>query len=199
MNNKAISPIVLQSSKLPKMLGELTHSNQFLKMFSLAVLCVAVLTLVTLALLVSRPPVILTLTPDAGLFSKGDLPKAEDQVRAAVHRYLEKRYNWDPENVDGRLNEAQAFILPQSLKAFRQALADVARFSKEKQVSQRTYANKVQVDLAQKTVLVTGDRVSAIQGLKAAGNLNLLLYFDAGPRTTENPWGLYITKEKEEQ
>ncbi len=199
MNNKVNSSIVLKSSKLPKMLGELAHSNQFLKVFSLASLGVAAMTLVVLAFLVNRPAVVLTLAQDANPFSKTEMPKAEDQVRAAIHRYLEKRYNWGPENVGARLKEAQVFILPQSLKAFQSALAEVAKFSTEKLVSQRTYINKVQVDLGQKAAVITGDRVTAIQGLKAAGDLKLVLYFDAGPRTSENPWGLYITKEREEQ
>jgi hypothetical protein len=49
------------------------------------------------------------------------------------------------------------------------------------------------------TALITGDRVTSIQGLKAAGNLKLQLTFESGQRTKENPWGIYITKEKEEQ
>jgi hypothetical protein len=40
--------------------------------------------------------------------------------------------------------------------------------------------------------------VTSIQGLKAAGNLKLELTFESGSRTEGNPWGLYISKEREE-
>lgn len=193
-----IQAIGLKASRLPKMLGELAHSIQFLKMFSLSSLAVSLLVVLTLALLVGRPPVILTLAPGANPLERVDAPKAEDQVRAAIHHYIEKRYGWEPATVAARLKAAQAFILPQSLKAFQGSLAEVSRFSTERQVSQRAYPMEIRVDLAQKTAFVTGDRVTSIQGLKAAGDLKLALSFDGGPHTPENPWGVYVTKEREE-
>lgn len=190
--------VLLKASKLPKVLGELAHSIQFLKVFSLSALGVSLLLTMTLALLVRRPPVILTLQPSAIPLDRVDAPRAVDQVRAAVARYIEKRYGWEPSTVSARLKEAQAFILPQSLKAFQGALAEVSRFSSERQVSQKAYPVDIRVDLAQRTVFVTGDRVTSIQGLKAAGDLKLALSFEDGPHTPENPWGVYITKEREE-
>lgn len=195
---KTDNSIVLMSSKLPKMLGELTHSNQFLKVFSLAALGVTACTLIVMAFLVNRPPLVLTLAPDATAMIATEMPSAEEQVRAAITRYLEKRYNWGPDTVVQRLKEAQAFVLPQGVKAFQSAVSGITRFSTEKRVSQRTYPAKVQIDLAQRTAFITGDRVTSIQGLKAAGDLKLALSFDGGPRSAENPWGLYITKEREE-
>lgn len=190
--------ILLKAPKLPKIVGELAHSVQFLKVFSLSALAIALSLTITLTLLVGRPPVILTLAPDAVPLARVDAPKAEDQVKAAVSRYIENRYGWEPSTVVTRLKEAQAFILPQSLKAFQGSLAEVTRFSAERQVSQRAYPTEIRVDLAQKTAFVSGDRVTSIQGLKAAGNLKLALSFDGGPHTRENPWGVYITREREE-
>lgn len=190
--------IQFKIAEMPKMLGDLTHSNQFLKMFSLASLGVSILTLATLLVLVNRPPIVLTLSQSAGIMERTTAPKADDQIRAAVAAYLERRYKWDPSNVKQNLLEATAFILPQNIKAYQGAVANVAKFSTEKLVSQRVFPDKMEVSLDKKTVLVTGDRISAIQGLKAAGNLRLELSFESGPRTKENPWGVYVTKEKEE-
>lgn len=97
-----------------------------------------------------------------------------------------------------RLLESEAFVLPGNRRAFQSAAANVIRFSTEKLVSQRVYAEKIDVSLEKKTALISGDRVTLIQGLKAAGNLRLELSFESGPRTRENPWGIYITKEREE-
>lgn len=193
-----MNQVVLKAPKFPKIMGELTHSIQFLKVFSFSILGVVLILAMALALLVRRPPVILTLAPGALPLERVEAPKAEDQVAAAISHYIEKRYDWEPSTVATRLKEAQAFILPQSLKAFQGALAEVSRFSTERQVTQKAYPVDIRVDLAQKIAFITGDRMTSIQGLKAAGDLKLALSFDGGPHTPENPWGVYITKEREE-
>ncbi len=78
-------------------------------------------------------------------------------------------------------------------------MASVVKFALDRDVLQRVYPTDMKVDLKSQTVFITGDRVTAVQGLKAAGNLNLALEFESGPRTLNNPWGIYITKEKEGQ
>jgi hypothetical protein len=190
--------IRLQTAKLPKMLGDLMHSNQFLKMFSLASLGTSILTLTALLILINRPPLVLTFSSTGEVLERTNEVKAEDQIRAAITVYLERRYNWEPANVRQKLATASAFVASQSFKAYQGAVANVAKFSTDRLVSQRVFPDKMTVDIDKKTVLVTGDRVTAIQGLKAAGNLRLELSFESGPRTKANPWGVYISKEKEE-
>ena len=190
--------IKLKAAKLPKILSDLSHSNQFLKVFSISALGVSALILILVFVLASKAPVVLTLAPTGEKLEKVDLTKPEDQIKSAISRYLEKRYKWEPENVKQKLFEAQAFVLPSSMKAYLGAATNVAKFSTEKLVSQKVYAEKMEVNLEKKTVFITGDRVTSIQGMKAAGNLRLELSFESGPRTRENPWGLYITKEREE-
>jgi len=190
--------VKLKMAKFPKLLGELAHSNQFLKVFSFASLTLTLMALIILCVWASKAPQVLTLAPTGEALGQVELPTAENQIRSAVRSYLEKRYKWDPATVKKKLNEAQAFVLPASLRAYQGAVANVAKFSIEKLVSQRVYPEKIEVNLEKKTVVISGDRVTSIQGLKAAGNLQLELTFDSGPRTKENPWGLYITKEREE-
>jgi len=190
--------IQLKTAKLPKMLGDLMHSNQFLKMFSLASLVTSILTLVALLILINRPPLVLTFSSSGEVLARTTEVKAEDQIRAATNAYLERRYNWEPANVKQKLLNAAAFIAPQSFKAYQGAAANVAKVSTDRLVSQRVFPDKVTVNLDKRAVVITGDRVTAIQGLKAAGNLRLELSFESGPRTKANPWGVYISKEKEE-
>ena len=190
--------IGLKSASLPKMMGQLMHSNQFLKVFSLSALALVFMVLgVTLAM-VTKEPLVITLGPDGKEIERTVLPKAEDQIREGIKHYLEKRYQWEPDNVIKKLKESEEFITPQALKAFQGAVSNVAKFSIEKIVSQKVYAEKIEVDLNKRTALITGDRVTSIQGLKAAGNLKLELTFESGLRTSENPWGIYISKEREE-
>ena len=191
-------PINLQEAKLPKMIADLMHSNQFLKVFSLSATILVFMVLGVLMVMATKDPLVITLGPDGKAFERTAIPKAEDQIREGIKRYLEKRYQWEPENVVKKLKESESFIQPTSLKAFQVAVANVAKFSVEKIVSQKVYPDKIDVDLQKKTAFVTGDRITSIQGLRAAGKLKLELTFDSGARTEQNPWGLYIAKEREE-
>jgi hypothetical protein len=189
----------LKLPRLPKALGELAHSNQFLKVSAIAAYGLCLLMVVLSFFLARKQPLIFSFTSKAVPVELADLPKPEDEVIQAVKIYVEHRYKWEPKTVVQRLHEAEAFIQPQSRKAFEAATAEVSRFSIEKGVVQRAYLLQPPlVDLEKKAVLVSGDRVTAIQGLKAAGDLRLELSFESGPRTKENPWGVYVTKEKEE-
>lgn len=190
--------IGLKNSPYTKMIGQLLHSNQFLKVFSLSSLILVFMVLGLIFAMATKEPIIITLGPDGKAIEKISMPKAEDQIREGIKNYLEKRYQWEPENVVNKLKDSESFITPQSLKAFRGAVFNVSKFSTEKHVSQKIYPNKIDVNLAKNTALITGDRVTAIQGLKAAGNLKLELTFESGPRTEMNPWGIYISKEREE-
>lgn len=190
--------IKLKSTELPRKLGELMHSNQFLKLFSIASLLLVSLMLIAVIVMATKEPTVITLNVDGVKLEKTSLPKAEDQIREGIKRYLEKRYQWEPENVIKKLKESEEFITPKALRAFQDAVSNVAKFSVDKVVSQKIYPSDIKVDLKNQTALITGDRVTSIQGLKAAGNLKLELTFESGPRTKENPWGLYISKEREE-
>lgn len=188
----------LKMRSLPKVISELTHSNQFLKVFSLSAVVLIFMVLGVIMVMATKEPIVITLSPDGKAIERTVLPKAEDQIREGVKRYLEKRYQWEPESVTKKLKESEEFITPQALKAFQGAMANVGKFSTEKIVSQKVYPEKIEVDLKKNTALITGERVTSIQGLKAAGNLKLELSFESGPRTQNNPWGLYISKEREE-
>lgn len=190
--------IPLKGPLFPKALADLIHSNQFLKLFSVSMLVITGLCLAIILVMISRPPTVLALSPSAQLFEKSQMPKAEDQVREAIRAYIEYRYKWEPSNVIEKLKLAESFIGPQSFKAYQAAMVSVAKFSLEKQVSQRVYPGPVKVDLEKKTATIVGDRITSIQALRAVGELKLELSFDSGPRTRENPWGIYIAKEKEE-
>jgi hypothetical protein len=195
---KESKSVNLKMPALPRMMGELMHSNQFLKVFCLSTLVLSFMMLGNIIMLSMKEPLVITLAPDGKAMGRTTLPKAEDLVREGIKHYLQKRYQWEPGNVNKKLRESEFFITPYALKAFQGAVANVARFSTEKIVSQKVYPEKIEVDLTKKTAFITGERVTSIQGLKAAGNLKLELTFESGPRTRENPWGIYISKEREE-
>ena len=187
----------LQSARLPRMMASLIHSNQFLKMFAFYALTLVLVTAIALAIVATREPLVITLDTQGKVLSQTQLAKAEDQVTEAVQSYLTRRYKWTPKDVTVKLKASEAFILPSTLKAFQDAVSKVAKFSAEKLVSQTIYPDVIEVDMDKKSAFVKGERITSIQGLKAAGELRLELIFESGPRTKENPWGVYILKELE--
>lgn len=195
---KAPSLLKLQNAPFPKMMGELMHSNQLLKVFSLSALVLVFMISGVLFVVSTKAPVIISLGTDGKSLKRMDLPKLEDQVKEGIRHYLENRYQWRPEDVRKKLKRTEQFISPSALKPFLAAAKSIEKFSTEKIVSQKVYPESIEVNMDNKTVLIKGDRVTSIQGLKAAGNLKLELSFELGPRTHLNPWGLYITKEREE-
>lgn len=191
-------PKRLKLPSFPKLVGDLKHSVQFLKIFSVATLMITFFLAGIIMSLVTEELPVVTLDSCGSAIKQVVLPKAEDQIREGVKYYLGKRYQWGPEDVEKKLKESEVFISPQALRAFQKAVANVSKFSTDKIVSQRVYPDSINIDLKKGTALITGDRVTSIQGLKAAGDMRLELSFESGPRTTNNPWGLYISKEREE-
>lgn len=190
--------IQLKIKKLPRALAELSHSNQFLKMSAFCSYAVCFLLVALCIYQAARPPVVFSFAPDASIYQNAEMPKPENETKQAIKSYIERRYKWEPKTVRVQLESAKVFIDPSLAKNYDVAASNVSRFSIEKSVSQRVYANKIIVNLSKRTASVSGDRITEIQGLKATGDLKLELAFDFGPRTSLNPWGIYISKEKEE-
>lgn len=189
--------IKLKIKKFPSQMAELMHSNQFLKMSAFCSYGICAILLVLLMYLSLRPTSFITLAPDGSVYQFLDKPNPEVEIEKVVRKYIEKRYNWEPKSVLKNLEAVEMFI-PKSLrKSFMRSMSGIVKFSTEKQVSQRAYPFLIKVILNENEVHVSGDRITAIQGIKAAGNLNLKLLFESGPRTKENPWGIYILKETE--
>ena len=191
--------VKLKLRKLPKALAELSHSNQFLKMSAFSAYLICILLLVIICYQAFKPAAVLTLSPDGSLYQEAPRPDPKVEIERAVREYLKYRYNWTPKTVGAQVGRAGDFILSSTKRAFEGSMQNIIRFSVDKIVAQRVYPVEMQVDLKKGVVVVSGDRITSIQGLKAAGDLRLELGFESGPRTEQNPWGVYISKEKEFQ
>lgn len=189
--------VKLRLRKLPKALAELSHSNQFLKLSTFSLLALTGLMLMVLLYQVTKAPIVLSMTTDGSLYKDAPMPDPKIEVERAVREYLKLRYNWTPKTVAANVQNARAFIPPSTLKVYDLAMQNVVRFSSDRLVAQRVYPGEIEVDLKKSLATISGDRITTIQGLKAAGDLKLELSFESGPRTAANPWGVYIASEKE--
>lgn len=189
--------VTFKPSAFPKLLADLSHSNQFLKVFAVGSLAVSVLLATLTVMAFSRKPVVIALTSQGAILRKTEIPDPEAEVREAIQSYIERRYNWDKGTVDKNLDSAKVFVAKSLISNFQQGVANVRKFSKERTVSQRAYPNSITVDLKRGVATISGDRITEIQGVRAAGAFNLELTFQGGSRSAENPWGVYIVRESE--
>ena len=189
--------VKLETPKFPNAISDLIHSNQFLKMFAIVSSGISTLSIFAMLVMVFKAPVVITLTESAELIDQRSLPKAEDEVKAAVTRYIDQRYRWEPTNVSEHLKNAEAFVGSAAINAYEKAAANVVKFSVDKQVTQKIFPEQVSVNIEGKKALITGTRVTAIQGIRAAGDLKIELILEYGSRTKQNPWGVFIIKENE--
>lgn len=188
----------LVSTRLPKMLATLVHSNQFLKVFSLTLLVLLLISLFVITAMGLKEPTIIALNQDGSRGTISHEGKLEAQLSEAIKSYLEKRYSWNEKDVGQKLKDAEDYISPQALKAFQDAVSQISKFAAEKVVTQKLYPDQIKIDVNKGTAFITGERITSIQGLKAVGDLRLELTFEGGRRTKANPWGVYILKEREE-
>ncbi len=186
----------LSAPKFPRLLAETLHSNQFLKMFSIYALILSIITASAVTFLVTRDPLIITLDSQ-GKQMEMVKPQVENMIKETVRSYLYVRYNWSPQNVKMNLKNAEVFIHPSLLKSYQTSIGKVEKFGVEKTVSQTLYTDSITIDLNRKVAIVVGNRITAIQGLRAVGAFKLELSFESGSHTSSNPWGIYITQEKE--
>lgn len=187
----------LRLRKLPKALAELSHSNQFLKISTFSLFALCGLLVIIVFYQATKVPVVLPIAPDGSVYMNSSKPDPKIEIERAVREYLKHRYNWTPKTVAAQVEQSRSFIQPSTLKVFDTAMQNVIRFSSERVVSQRVYPLEIEVDLKKSLAVISGDRITSIQGLRAAGDLKLELSFESGPRTTANPWGVFISKEKE--
>lgn len=183
----------------PIVWGDLAYQNHWMRKITLAALVVGALSLAGVIALLNRKPMVVFLDSQANVIRPGSLISTETEVEKMARRYLETRYLWEVANQGDQLIRAKSFIASQSLKAFEKTASDLVAFSKGKNVSQRIYPTKILVNSKESKIEVVADRITEIQGLRAATLLRVSLYFQSGPRTAENPWGIYVIKEEEVQ
>jgi hypothetical protein len=186
-------------SSFPLVWGDLAFQNQLLRQVTMAALLITILSMGTTLMLLRRKVNIIALNQRAEVVEQMNGVSVEQEVERAARRYVDYRYVWQPSNQAANLAQAKDFIAPQSVKAFEKTAMELVNFSKGKGVAQRIYPTSIIVDAKSNRVRIVADRFTEIQGLKAATYLQTNLSYQTGPRTSMNPWGIYIIKEEEVQ
>lgn len=187
---------ILKMSAYPKLVQEFAKENFNLKFLTTAALAVSILSLGLVVYLVRRGPIVVALDGN-GEVARFEQKTTDVQIASAAREYIGHRYTWDHESIKTGLKRAEHFIAPSLISAFQKALIDTVRYVREKRVRQRVYPKSVEVDLKEKKISVLADRFTDFDGLKAATEMRLELWFTSGERSVTNPWGIYMVKELE--
>lgn len=173
--------------------------NRLLKALLLFLLTLCLTQTVTLTILALRtPPLIAVSSTESRVLSiippKPELFEAE--VKRAASAYILAHYNWEWNKIDDAFKSASRFVHPDFTKKFLAANEAQIKISKEKKVSERFYLSETFHDPKTKTIQVSGDRILIVEGLRAANPMQIAVEYDFGPRTENNPEGVYITGER---
>lgn len=192
-----LKKINLKTNDLPKKMADLIHSNQFLKLFSFGSLALLILSFVTIIVMATKAPEIIAFDLQGNKIESEDLPHVKQMIEKAIRQYIRSRYEWTPKDVILKLKSARSFITGSSQSAYNASTLKVAEFSVSKKVSQLAYPTAIEIDLKKSVARISGERITSIMGVRAAGQLKLELHFKSGPHTKANPWGVYIAREVE--
>ena len=186
----------IQTSKYPKIVTDLASQNHFLRMATLGQLVLTITCIIVIAFLAGRGPEVIALD-GTGQVAEVTQAVNEQQVVTMVKEYIKHRYSWTPESIEAALKKSEVFVYPSLLDPFRKSMLEVKKFVKDRKATQRVYPQNISVDLKNKTVLVTADRINEFESLKAATILNLKFEIELDDPTVLNPWGVFISKEVE--
>lgn len=188
--------IKLELKKYPQMIEHFAHENFNLKSLLLFLLVLLLINSLVTVYLLKRGPNIIALDSMGGI-AKLEAKITDLQIQEAAKAYVSYRYAWDKDSINLQLKKAEFFVLPVLLPAFRKSMIDIQKFVLEKRVTQRVYPKNISVDLKNKEIQLTLDRITEFDQLKAATEMKLTLSFVVDDRTPINPWGIYITREAE--
>lgn len=186
----------IEIKKYPKMVEEFARENFNLKMLSVALILILVVVLAMLLYLIKSGPKVIALAEN-GQVAKVETKITDLQIESAIKEYLSYRYNWNEQTISDQLQKAQFFVVPSMASAFQKAMLEVQKFVKEKRVTQRVYPKSIRIELKEKKAIITADRITEFENLKAATEMKLILQFEVENRSVVNPWGIFITKETE--
>jgi hypothetical protein len=180
--------------------GNEEAQNVFLKGMLVIVSVLFVVQSIALTIVAFRKPVLVAVgASETRVFNvtpPGDELLSQELKRVLL-KYTEAHYNWTSSNVEKAHAEAARYVSAKFVKAFNSANAGQIQTAREKKISQRVYpSSEILVDTKSLSARIQMDRIFSVEGISATRPITLDMTFEYGPRTSQNPEGIYITDEK---
>lgn len=180
--------------------GNEEAQNSFLKGLLITGAILFAIQSIVLAVLAFRKPTLIAVGQgETRIFTVAPLSEEllSNELKRLVKKYVETHYNWDSSSVEKAHSDAAKYVSEKFVNAFNRANAEQVRFAKEKRISQKVFlTSEIQVDSKTLVARISMERIFNVDGLRATSPLVLDVSFEYGPRTANNPEGIYITAEK---
>lgn len=179
--------------------GDEAAQNYFLKvLFIAAFTLISIETIAIVALSLRKPILVAVGSSETKVLTYS--PPTPDLLKSELDRYVKKygetRYRFTPETIQDRINEAKKLVGEDFKKQFDSANAEQIKMIREKKISQSVYfSQNPEIDPEKLTAKIFMDRIFSIEGIRGTAPLTLLVQFQYGARTIDNPEGIYITGE----
>ena len=118
------------------------------------------------------------------------------EIARAIKKYLEQRHNWNWLSVETNIKRSSNYVASDFREKFLIRSTEQIRIAKEKQVTQKLFAEEPKVDLKERRATVVSERVLIVSGIHAAQEMIFEITFASGARTIENPEGIYVVSEE---
>ena len=174
--------------------------NVILKWFSLFLIGIILIETGVIAYVATRDPKVIAIGEQKSqvlIVKKPRKEILEDELDRTVRNYAITHYSWDYSTIEAAHKEASKHIAEKFKKSFFKTNDEQVRYVKEKKVSQRVYvSDSIKIDPKNLNARVRLDRIYSIDGLVGSSPFALDIKFEYGPRTEDNPEGVYIFDEK---
>lgn len=179
--------------------GNAESQNRFLKGLLSMLIVFFIVETISLLLLALKSPILIAVTSTESKILSVTPPGPElleNEVKRVIRGYFNAHYNWEYQKIKESFQKAATFVSPDFKKKFFQANSEQEKAAFERKLSQNFYFQDPEIDFKTKSAIIRGDRILIIESLRATNPITLQVGFDFGPRTPENPEGVYITAEK---
>ena len=180
--------------------GNEEAQNVFLKGLLSIISVLFIAQSVALVMIGTRKPLLVAVgQTDTRVFTLA--PPSQELLNSELKRwakqYAETHYNWDYKSIEKAHAEAAKYVSEKFVKAFLSANSEQVKLAHEKKISERVYLSaEIEVDVSSLSARISMDRIFTVEGLRATSPLTLDIQFEFGPRTQQNPEGIYVISEK---
>lgn len=179
--------------------GDAEAQNNILKYLLLLFTFISTAELIVICVLVFKKPLIISVTSQATTMIEQVDPDTDAILREigrAIKKYLRNRHNWDWNNIEEKMKSGAQYVAPDFREKFLIRSQEQIRIAKEKQVTQKLFAEEPVVDQKEKRAVVKTERVLIVSGIRAAQEMVFEIAYTLGARTNANPEGVYVTSDE---
>ncbi len=179
--------------------GEERAQNSFLKGLVLFGTLVIAAETAAVTILTLRPPLIVAVGDRGSEVMKVSLsPKdyREGEITSIIKAYIASRYNWNHASIEESFKAASKYIAPEFSKKFQEESSEQVKFAREKRLTQKLYISDIRLFPEKSEAIITGDRIIAVDNMRAASPITVEIKYEVQKRTENNPEGIYVTGEK---